>query len=835
MSSQNRPGPTWADPSRWIVDHEDGVHSIDIIRDGTKLTLVSASAKELARTIDRIVVLSQALSDDPTEPETPPSGALDPVLAESVQALQDVLEGHDALDVLSLVAMYLMPADMAMWREADSTLEQTIAAAEIIALALLGMGLPRTLDPPVQTASIIEEATRRAGVIIRLAQAFSWNRLAERAAGGPADLSLGYLSWRLAAHETAVRGRQYDSVARRLNTAILDNPRAEESWKLVLGYTYNDVLGVRDAVARICTHRMRNVAETMREATATDDPSRLDETVRSAFDTFFERPSPLRLVTIEDVRRESAIEPAPIQAILDRFSLGPDGRDARALISEFVQGRSPMMGKGIIQVPGSGYLILNGAIALDEIRRTCEAQIKPSSHWTKYSDMRASNAEKYVADVLDELLLERAAVRTSLKYRIPSPESPRVDLSATARTPNEGDIAEADVLLVLDGVAICVEVKSGDLRPKSRQGGPSQLQGDLEKNVTQAAQQADRLRHLVETNRGLWLSTGSWLDLSKVQEIHSIVVSLDDLGPVVLDMEHVIASRVIDQVHLPWITSLHDLVVICETLHEKPEDLLLYLRRRTHRESARRISASDELDVFMWFMSGGLYFEPDPVRLHTEQPGSRPPSEKERRRYEEQGRVVVGTFTDRLDAWYYWREGSSSRPIDNPTRHTQPEIAQITDHLKLADAPGWWRTAADINSYGPAALKAIAGHIREANSRTKQDGKFHSYTMGGGDDTGRWVLIFGTGHDTPRTREHLDKYLAAKKHSEWADRALAVLLNRAGAPVYSRWLSYPRQDDPELDRLARTMRLVPPDRAPRAIPPSAKQQAKRKRKKKRSR
>ena len=41
-----------------------------------------------------------------------------------------------------------------------------------------------------------------------------------------------------------------------------------------------------------------------------------------------------------------------------------------------------------------------------------------------------------------------------------------------------------------------------------------------------------QLRHaktLIVANHGLWRSDGSWLDLTDVQEVYTIVVSLDDL------------------------------------------------------------------------------------------------------------------------------------------------------------------------------------------------------------------------------------------------------------------------------------------------------------------
>ena len=97
----------------------------------------------------------------------------------------------------------------------------------------------------------------------------------------------------------------------------------------------------------------------------------------------------------------------------------------------------------------------------------------------------------------------------------------------------------------MDGVALCVEVKAGDLRQRTRQGGVSQLGGDLDKTIKDAAAQADRLRSLITAHKGLWRDTGQWLDLDDVQEIHSLVVCLDDLGPLALSTSELVRAGVL--------------------------------------------------------------------------------------------------------------------------------------------------------------------------------------------------------------------------------------------------------------------------------------------------
>jgi hypothetical protein len=269
---------------------------------------------------------------------------------------------------------------------------------------------------------------------------------------------------------------------------------------------------------------------------------------------------------------------------------------------------------------------------------------------------------------------------------------------------------------------------------------------------------------------------------------------------------------VLTQSHLPWVVSVHDLLVFQHVL-DQPEHFLTYLRRRTNRDAAMWITGSDELDILMWYLAGGFYFEPDPERIFAQHPKSNPPTAKQRRGYADQGRTLVGTFTDPLDAHYYWEDGTSSRPADCPGRERmEPALQGIVDSMSASSAPGWWRAAADIDGYSTQAQHGIADNIGRTLVESARDGSFHTFTTGGTDDTGRWIYIFAAGPDTAANREHLRQYLRAKKHQDHADRALGVLMAHDGKPRLTMWLAHEPEEDPELDALAREMRLIPPDR-----------------------
>ncbi|WP_149205486.1 hypothetical protein [Actinotalea subterranea] len=753
----------------------------------------------------------------PAEPdEIPSTRELDDAVDYGIAALRDLVRGHDAFDVMILLRQFVMPPDLALWMESGSSPLDSWAAAEVVALVLLGLGLPMR-DPTceVGTASIVPELVRTGATIVELTGLRGVVRLSWEREGAPAT-EMSTLAWRLSSHETSVRGRQYRQVAAAIHENVLRTTRTDAAFRSVLNFTYDDVLAVREAVIDIGGARLDEVFEQLGEAAQTGGPPSAE--AREAARLLFQTPSELQVITPEQVGHAAGIDVSTATAVLNTFSAQPDGRGPEELVHEFCDGRNPIAGKAILHAPGRGYLPLPGAIAEDEIRRTCEARLKGTPIWTTYGRARDQAVEGLVTEAIDAILHGRATTRRNVRYRHRGVDH---DLSSTSITHRSAPVAEADALVLLDGVALCVEVKAGDLRAKSRQGGVQQLHGDLTKTVREAAEQAERLRSIIESYRGLWLEDGTWLDLSDVHEIHSIVACLDDLGPLALATSELVQAGVLTQTQLPWVVSVHDLLVFQRVL-DRPENFLTYLRRRTNRDAATWITGSDELDILMWFVAGGFYFKPDPDRLFARHPNSKPPTAKQRREYASQGRTLVGTFTDHLDAFMYFEDRLSSRPADCPRREPMgAQLGKIFDAMAVDGAPGWWRAAADVDGHSAQAQASITASVA-ATLAAGAGGSFHTFATGGFDDTGRWIYIFAAGADSQANREHLRQYLEAKKHHEHAGRALGVLLAPDGRPRVTLWLDDPWTYNPDLEALARAMRLIPPDRAPSALPPKAK-------------
>lgn len=821
--------PRWTYPDRGLAPGPLEVHeAIFEAPHGPRMTLVAPSRDALiamGAQADAYFGLLRPLQSG----EAPNNHALDDAVRCGVGALRDLLRGHDALDVMTMLRQYMIPPDLALWRESGSTLLDSWAAADVVALVLLGLGLP-SRDPNCHgnTASIVPRLIENAATIVQLAAITGMVELSSERDRLPSRESMSTLAWRLASHETSVRGRQYPLVAAAINERILRTAQTDAAFREFLGFTYDYVLAVREAVIDTVGNAFDAVLKELHSAAEAGGPPSTG--AAEAARLLFEVPSQIHLVTPAQIAHEAGVDLNAATAVLDAFSTRPDGRTPEDLVRDFCDGRNPTSGKAILHAPGRGYLPLPGAMALDEIRRICEASLKGTAVWTRYGRARDRAVEGLVTDTVAALFRGKGSTYRNLRYRHAPNDH---DLSSTSTTHRMAPITETDGLVLLDGVALCIEVKAGDFRPKSRQGGVAQLHGDLSKNVQEAAEQADRLRSIIALHRGLWLDNGDWLDLQEVDEIYSVVVCLDDLGPLALATSELVQAGLLPQSQLPWVVSVHDLIVFQHVL-DRPEHFLTYLRRRTNRDAAMWIAGTDELDILMWFVSGGFYFRADPDRLFARYPQSKPPTEKQRRGYTQQGQTVVGTFTDPLDAYYYFEDGTSSRSADCPRREPMVPLLQIIfDSMAARSSPGWLRAAADADGYSSEAQTAIVRNIEATLSASAHDGSFHTFATGDFDDTGRWMYIFAGGADTATNRERLRQYLRAKKHQVRADRALGVLLAPDGQPRLTMWLAYKPTDDPELDALVESMRLIPPDRARSAPPPRVKKRARGRRKRRR--
>ena len=288
-------------------------------------------------------------------------------------------------------------------------------------------------------------------------------------------------------------------------------------------------------------------------------------------------------------------------------------------------------------------MLVHDGLALPAVREVLETALKAAGRLAAYERHRGRWVERAALDLL-EGALPGAKVHRSFDYFIPDPTAGVPQTRPADYTKR----VEADGLILLDDVAFIVEVKAVALTAEARGGLVRRLRGKLRDIITKATDQAWRLRERIIEDRQLRLGAGRMIDLSGVREIHTIAVGLEDLSGVSTATAMLVNSGVLTAGHIPWTVSLHDLRIICE-LVDRPSELLLYLRRRTHPETTLKFLAADELDFYMHFLYHGLYVEPDPWRVAENLPWTGQPTQAALQRRANQRRELITSLTGPLD------------------------------------------------------------------------------------------------------------------------------------------------------------------------------------------
>lgn len=754
---------------------------------------------------------------------------LDSSIESARAALEDCLRGFDSFDTLAFLRLATSPWDFTDVQESQTQFENSQAAQDVVALTLLGMGLPRQpLTGKNSGQPDIGKAMSLAGQIVRAAQSRAMLQ------GHDIDQPLGTLAGEFLGYELAVRGRQYNSVAAELNTGLLGALVTSGYVESSLGFTLEDVRAVRTAGAALLNERFFGARD--RVGDAAQSGAGLDGIDVEAFgrdiNLMMNECRLFGAVSAPDVAARAGIAEGTAAAVLDCFSFAKPGDGEANPLERFARGSRPVPWGCIAD--GGEYLILNGFLGEDELRRDIERQLvanidkggSAAKLWPKYDKRRANYAESKAAETLGVLLAGAEPRWMGQRYVGPLSIANTAALGRDAdRSSVEAKGYESDLLFVVDGVAFCVEVKAGSVTDKARGGHAKRLAADLEKTLKEGNEQADRLATLIRINHGVWSTEGEWIDLAGVGEVHSIIVMLDDMGPLSLSMNELAARGIIDTDEVPWIVSLHDLIVMSRTF-DHPAQFLEYLRRRRGRKLATMVRGADELDMLMWFLDGGMYFDPDPNDVAAQLPVEKPIKASDLRRFEEQGRVQLGTLTDPLDAWFYGAEGLSRTDAPKPVRHEEPWVEQYLTASESAKSPGWLRFGADLVGLSDRAQRDIGRGLKKQCRNARGGVIERSLTTHSASPQGAWLLTASVVPKGAGT-DHLPKYIDAKQYQTHSSRSMLLLYNTDGALEGSRFCGDPQPRTAERDAEVEVVPLRSLKATFSTVPPSARRSTKR--------
>jgi hypothetical protein len=528
-------------------------------------------------------------------------------------------------------------------------------------------------------------------------------------------------------------------------------------------------------------------------------------------------------ISPETVSERSGVAFDAVRAVFDAFRFRPSDRSIVEDVLAFASGDNPWRTNPLLVGGDGDVMLLHDAMNLPAVRENSEQLLRSTEAWEIYQTHRGKVLEDRVRSIFEKLL-PGAKLLASYYYFVPSNDD---ELSGGPDRYTKR--VEGDLLVVLDDVAVIVESKAIATNPHARAGDTRKLRRDLVGMIGNASKQAGRTAARIRADGGLRLDGDGWLDLAQIREIHLVAVSLDDLSGVATATGDLVDAGILGEDDIPWTVSLHDLQLIGD-LVETPAEFLLYLRRRRDAETARFYVAPDELDLFLYFFSTGLYVPPDPVKLHAELPFMTPDTATRRRR-DKLGRQVITTQTDPLDQWHWSIVNPDLPPAPKPRLQHSP-MKEFTAELAGRRDFGWLSIGATLLSGATKAQADMARHPAELLNNPDPLGRERSITVPiGSTREDAWLLVWIT---RPRTRsfenaeEHARSYLHAKRYQLGIPRGVALQYSEETRHLEGVFYEgAPLDPDPELDE--RIKMLVPPDEMPHRVPPHAKKRGRRRR------
>ncbi|MFC3688903.1 hypothetical protein [Aquipuribacter hungaricus] len=741
----------------------------------------------------------------------------------------------DAFDVIELMRMREFPPvpDPRMIMPGGSAL-----AVELVAAALLSRSSRKPSDVPREETRPHEQIAELHTRAKRLARLATYRQQYE------ARLSEHPLARLASEYQGAVlniRNLQYDHIRDEQERRLFKHPVVDELMSQHLGYGYDDVVGVRDALKTLSAHRMTSLRDETGDivleyqgVSPEEIPAGVIARFRDAMINLMFLPGERATIAARELAEIGRLSEKQVLTVLSSYSQTFDSSiSAGRRVFDLLTATNPFLITPLVADGAGGFASTANDPGLDSLRRILERALTPhQSAMRRYDKRVRQSVSESLAIASLERVLGCPALHTGFYYYAPKKGRTETEVNAECIDVNlVADRVEGDGLFLVDDVAIITEVKAKSVASQSRRGDVRRLESDLRATIGEANDQAIRLQRLIEVNGGVWLTSDSWLDLSQIREVRSTIILLDDVGPLGVAIGDLQAAGLLAEQRPPWVASLHDLMVIAE-ICDRPSEFLLYLRRRTDTEVATFYRSSDELDLFMLFLGGGLFVEDDPDAVRRQHPSVPPTRARDRRTRDESAvGTLVADHCQPLSEWYLRDQlpETVSQP-SKPTFNLAQEIVPLVDMIAGLGETGWLRCTTDLLSLSGETQKRLMKSIRECRRRTSADGKYHDMLMSFAGTFGHPAVFIGVAPETDDSIAHrtqLSQYIRAKSYQLQSDRAYGLLLDTGGSLLEFIYSTDPPLSDSRLDRLVMEMGLQPVGQTGRPTPPSARRSTKR--------
>ena len=662
--------------------------------------------------------------------------ALNQVIEELLAALPAALEGDDGFDVIANLLLANLPLNPNTYKETEH--HGLAVIAEIAALAIIERGRRAAIgdrQPIIPDISHVNALIRE--LIMGVSMFDTLRALRDRNERGP----LADLAHMLRSRDAYIRGPSFPHQEIAAIQGIFTS--LDEALVEVVGFTAAQGLALVEGCTRGAVDQLTARAlESKRHVKEITNVLRAPGQTRGRGQGKLARKRAMKTlgawiwfgagttlsVTANSLAARAEVSMDQAQTFLELFAtdIGSDV-SPRDIIAH----RNPLSARPLIHDGAGNYLCASFSNLMFALRPTLSERLLGSDHQQRFARNRARYLETAAVDALANALHPDTVLR-NVKWS------------------EGGAIYETDGLLLLDTAAIIVEAKSHPISAKARSMS-RRLNDDLEEIIKEAADQAARLRDVIERDRILTIirdnRSSERIELGNVQHIYCLTVALEDLTLLTTATQGLEARGLRERSsRQPLAMSLSSLDVICD-LVEFPAQLLHYLARRARAHEQARFGTFEELDFFGYYLKRGLYKDSSDITP-----------------------MWIPSMTDDMDAYYMWKSGERMDPAPKPTQDMDPDFRKLLGELEGKRPSTYITCSLRLLEGSREVRKLIVEQLQRLS--TAADGNPHnaSYTIEDELSCGITLMSVPPGQEEQLQRS-LGAYVVARKYrqrlNEW--------------------------------------------------------------------
>jgi hypothetical protein len=327
------------------------------------------------------------------------------------------------------------------------------------------------------------------------------------------------------------------------------------------------------------------------------------------------------------------------QEILDQLSIeiGENINFQKGKIEYFPTNDTLIYDKPILKIDNE-YYCFNPVLIHYNLHTLLENMmlniIPPDKHQKNYYSKKGEYLEDKSLDLFQDIL-PNCNVYKNLKY---------ID---------DDKSYEVDGIVIYDNNLFIIEAKSNKFTLGARKGDINRIKRNTQDIVEKAYQQAIRVKKYILSNQltefiGKNKKVILTIDSEKINNIFLINTTLEPLNHISTNLSSLKQFGFIQDDEWIWSVYLNDLKIIAEII-DSPSEFLVYIERRIKLNDYPQIKMAEEIDIFGYFLSEGLYF--DDID------------------FPENGLMlnIDSSFSKDIDLYYHWKEGVLDEEQEKPT------------------------------------------------------------------------------------------------------------------------------------------------------------------------